>query len=142
MGRELARCLLFISLACAVVFILGCGTKIDTAEKLAVALKRQGVNYQTIEQVDAKHPKVDEAIAIKGANLWVEILRIEDEKTYKLFMGMGLFLFAVEKKVEKDLPDMPVNMLSKKPFVIVIRQEPEEGAIKEALNRIFPQKDD
>ncbi len=78
MGRELVRCLLFVCLAYAVVLIVGCGTKIDTAEKLAAALKRKGVNYQTIEQVDAKHPKVDEAIALKGDNLWVEILRIED----------------------------------------------------------------
>jgi hypothetical protein len=92
--------------------------------------------------VDVSVGKVDEAIALKGENLWVEILRIEDERTYKLFMGMGLFLFAVEKEVGKDLPDMPANMISKKPFVIVVRQEPEKGAIKEALNRIFPPKDD
>lgn len=141
MDRQLARCPWFVFISLTAVLILGCG-KIDTAEKLAAALKRKGIDYHTIEPVDApagRFAKVDEAIALKGDNLWVEILRIEDQRTYKLFLGSAVFLFAVEKKADKDLPGMPVNVLSKKPFLLVVREEPEKDTVKQALNKIFPE---
>jgi hypothetical protein len=144
MGGVLARYLWFIFGIYAVVLTIGCG-KIDTAEKLAAALKRKGVDYQTIEPLEApkgRFAKVDEAVALKGENLWVEIFRIEDQRTYKLFVGAGAFLFTVEKKIEKDIPDLPVTMLARKPFVIVVREEPVKDHVKQALNRIFPQKED
>ena len=102
----------------------GCGRGVDTANGLATALKRNGIEYQVIEPVDFddfSHAKIDEAIALKGDNLWVEILRIEDEKTYKLFVVSWLLLGAAETKVQQRLPGRP-DIYSKRPFVIIIRK--------------------
>ena len=141
--KSLSPLWLIISLA---VIMAACGLqRINTAEALAEALKAEGIEYLTLEPTKAPrmaYAKVDEAIAIKGENLSVEILKITDSRTYKLFLKAGVFLFAVEKKVEKDLPGMPATMLSKKPFILVVREEPEPGTVKEALNRIFPSKED
>ncbi len=121
----------------------GCGRGVDTANGLATALKRNGIEYQVIEPVDFddfSHAKIDESIALKGDNLWVEILRIEDEKTYKLFVVSWLLLGAAETKVQQRLPGRP-DIYSKRPFVIIIRKEPQKGHVKEVLKRILPEQE-
>ena len=121
---------------------VGCGRGVDTANGLATALKRNGIEYQVIEPVDVsefRYAKIDEAIALRGDNLWVEILRIEDEKTYKLFVGSWLLLGAAERKVQQRLPGRP-DIYSKRPFIIIVRKEPQKGHVKEVLKRILPEQ--
>ena len=122
---------------------VGCGKGVNTANGLATALKRNGIEYQVIEPVDSnefRYAKIDEAIALKGDNLWVEILRIEDEKTYKLFVVSWLLMGAAETKVQQRLPGRP-DIYSKRPFVIIIRQEPQKGHVKEVLKKILPEQE-
>ncbi|NOX96610.1 MAG: hypothetical protein GXO98_00805 [Nitrospirae bacterium] len=143
MGRQLPRLLLFIFLAYTVVLTVGCGKKenIDTAKKLATALKREGVNYEKIERVDTqkmKYAKMDEAIALKGNNLWVVIFRIEDKKTYEISERAVALLGRVKGSTKKRIPNLPNNIYYKKPFIILVREEPEQGEIRQALGRIFP----
>ncbi len=122
---------------------VGCGKGVNTANGLATALKRNGIEYQVIEPVDSnefRYAKIDEAIALKGDNLWVEILRIEDEKTYKLFVVSWLLMGAAETKVQQRLPGRP-DIYSKRPFVIIVRKEPQKGHVKEVLKRILPEQE-
>jgi hypothetical protein len=56
-----------------------------------------------------------------------------------MFAGMGVFICAIELKDSKILGGKS-SIYSKKPFVIIIRQEPEKGQIKAALGKILPAK--
>ncbi len=122
---------------------VGCGRGVDTANGLATALKRNGIEYRVIEPVDSnefRYAKIDEAIALKGDNLWVEILRVEDEGTYKLFVASWLLLGAAETKAQQRLPGRP-DIYSKRPFIIIVRKEPQKGGVREVLKRILPEQE-
>ena len=54
---------------------------------------------------------------------------------------MGVFLGAVEVKTGQPLPGKP-DMFVRKPFIIIVRQEPEKGQVKAALKRVFPAKEE
>ena len=128
----------------AIVSLASCGSSVETANELAEALEKEGIEYDSIEKVGtfrSKYAKIEEAIALKGDNLNVEIYRIEDRRTYKAFCGSVLLLAVAEKKTGQRLPGRP-SLYPKKPFVIVVRQEPEAGVVKRALENILPQKED
>ncbi len=114
--------------------------KIGTAQELAHALKQKGVQFQKIEPLDTsklKSARPEEAIALKGDELWIEIFRIEDKRTFKLFAATGMMLAGVEANAKKPIPGKP-DAFIRRPFVILVRQEPEKGAVKHALMKIFP----
>lgn len=122
---------------------VGCGKKIDSAKDLAEAFKRNGIQYRATKPVDLtqfRHARIDEAITLKGDELSIEIFRITHEKTYKLFAASSLILTAAEKKTEQRLPGRP-DIYSRKPFIIIVREEPHKGDVKKALNKILPEKD-
>ncbi|MFC1739318.1 hypothetical protein ACFL1G_09760 [Planctomycetota bacterium] len=117
----------------------GCGKDIETVEELAEELKKEGMQYTSIERKSApglKYGRIDEAFVLQGEELNVEIYRIEDRRTYKAFAGVALLLAVAERKTGEPLPDKP-KLYSKKPFVIVVRREPETGCIKDVLDNIF-----
>lgn len=128
---------------CAMILVVGAGCmdrqKIETAADLAGALQREGLDYAT--QVPAALPKmragrIDEGISLQGDGLSVDIIRIEDERTYKAFRGMGALLGVAEATAGQRLPQRP-DLYSHQPFVIVVREEPNPGQIQKALNAIF-----
>ncbi len=140
MFRKLIKILIFTLVAICIITMTSCAIKVSTADELAEALKGEGINYDLKEPVDItkmRHARVNEAIALKGENLSIEIYRIEDERTYEIFLKTVVFLYAVDKKVEGGLPKLPKNTISKKPFVIVIREEPEKGYVKRVVNKIL-----
>jgi len=119
----------------------GCASsqKPQTAAELAAALQRHGITV--VEQKPAALPKmqygrIEEGITLTGENLSVDIIRIEDERTYKAFVGMGAVLGAAERKTGERLPLRP-DIYSQKPFVIVVRQEPTPGQVKQALDAVL-----
>jgi hypothetical protein len=131
---------LFIVFIVGVTSIFNCGKKeIDTAQKLADALKKEGVKYQSFEQVETKLRKVNEVIALTGDSLRIEILRIEDEMAYKTAVVAALFRLKFDKDKE-DAENKLQDVFYKKPFLVMIKQEPAKGEIKQALNKIFPKK--
>ena len=145
MTGRVIRYLISIFIAC-IVLIVNCGKKgIDTAEKLANALKNQGVNYQVIEKVRHKmeFAKIDEAIALKGDSLWIEIFRIENPKSYNLGVQAVQMRLIVENKMKVEPEDKIEDAFFKRPFIIVIKQEPEKGFTKQVLmNKIFPKTEE
>jgi len=129
-------------LVLGVTLIIGSGTTVDTVDDLATALKQNGIVYRTREAVDLsqfKYAKIDEAVALKGNKLWIEIFHITHEKTYKSFAGSSVLLAAAEAKTQRKFPGNP-DIYFKKPFIIIVRQEPQKGNVKKALKEIFPEK--
>lgn len=119
------------------LFTCSKSNKIDTVQKLADALKKQGIKFQAIEEGETKLPKVDEIIVLTGDSLRVEILRIEDETALKT----AVFALKLRLKFDKDKEldeDKLQDIFNKKPFVVMIYQEPETGIVNRALNKIFP----
>jgi hypothetical protein len=126
-----------------ILFLLVCGCtgmeKIETATDLAAALQRGGLDYATREP--AKLPKmqygrIDEGITLAGDGLSVDIVRIEDERTYKAFLGAGAILGVAEAKTGQRLPERP-DLYSKGPFVIIVREEPSPGEVKQVLDAVL-----
>jgi hypothetical protein len=129
-----------LGLVFTVVFA-GCErvAKPQTAAELAAALQRQGISVAN--QAPAALPKmrygrIEEGVTLTGDNLSVDIIRIEDERTYKAFLGMGTLLAVAEQKTGERLPQRP-EIYSQKPFVIVVRQEPTPGQVKRALDAVL-----
>lgn len=145
MSRGFVRVLLFSFIAYTFLLNINCQKKgIDTAVKLAEALKKEGINYQTIEDVEIKlkFAKIDEEMALKGDNLWLQVFRIEDEKSYKTSVAALVLRLGLEKEIEGEQTDKPKDVFIKKPFLVMIMQEPEEGVVKQALNKIFPKTEE
>ncbi len=112
--------------------------------KLAEALKKEGINYQTIEEVEIKlkYAKIDEEIALRGDDLWLQMFRIEDEKSYKTSVTALMFRLAMEKEIENEQTDKVKDIFIKKPFIVMIMQEPEDGVVRQALNKLFPKQEE
>jgi hypothetical protein len=120
------------------ILLFGCGktNKIDTAEKLANALKKQGVIFNSVEEGETKLRSVNEILVLTGNSLRIEILRIENETAYKT----AIFAVSARLKFDKnteDGEDKLQDVFYKKPFLVMIYQEPETGIINRALNKIF-----
>ncbi len=128
---------LFVFTTYILLFSCSKSSKIDTAEKLANALKKQGVIFQSIEEGDTKLRKVDEITVLTGDSLRVEILRIEDETAYKTAVFAVRLRLKFDKEKEGDENKLQ-DIFYKKPFLVMIYQEPETGIVNRALNKIFP----
>lgn len=83
-----------------------------------------------------KHGRIDEGITVKSDRLSVDIVRIEDERTYKAFLGMGALLGVAEAKAGQRLPKRP-DLYSRRPFVIIVREEPAPGQVKQILEAVL-----
>lgn len=145
MNRGFLRSLLFSFIALIFLLNINCQKNvIDTAVKLAEALKKQGIDYQTIEEVEIKlkYAKIDEEIALRGDDLWLQMFRIEDEKSYKTSVTALMFRLAMEKEIENEQTDKVKDIFIKKPFIVMIMQEPEDGIVRQALNKVFPKPEE
>ncbi len=145
MSKRFLKSILFSFIT--LIFLLNiCCQKngIDTAMKLAEALKKEGINYRTIEEVEIKlkYAKIDEEIALRGDNLWLQMFRIEDEKSYKTSVTALMFRLAMEKEIENEQTDKVKDIFIKKPFIVMIMQEPEDGVVRQALNKLFPKQEE
>jgi len=129
--------------ASAILVLLfgGCtrAERIETAGDLAKALQREGLAYATQEPAslpDMKYGRIDEGVTLAASGLSVDIIRIEDKRTYKAFLGMGALLVAAERKTGERLPGRP-DIYSRRPFIVVVREEPNPGDVKRALNAVL-----
>ncbi len=130
-----------VSIITLAVALAGCATapRITTADDLAQALKQGGIAYDTAEPFDFSGmapARIDEGLGLSGQNLEVAILRITDERTYKMTANAA-FLLAVVKDRAPNLPAPPPDLYLSKPFAIVIRLEPEAGQVRAALKKIL-----
>lgn len=125
---------IFLSIGCS----LGCSPKINDAEKLALALKNQGLNYQELSCLKEKprYIKIDQAIELKGENLHLKIFKITNKKNYKQFFAAVVLVGGIKKRIG-DVVKISAAY-SKPPFIILVIEEPRSGQTKAALNKIFP----
>lgn len=131
-----------ISLLVALI-AAGCALqpKIETAADLAAALKRNGIAFSATEPIDVANipiARIDEGLSLTGENLQIEILRITDDRTYKITSSATSILLLVKAKAP-EMPQQPPDVYLSKPFAVIIRAEPTEGAVRAALEKIIPE---
>lgn len=124
----------------ATLALLACRSDgIDTAAKLADALKEAGIAWSQsgpIERGRIKPPRaIDEAILLEGEDLRIEVYRVENEKWFKT-AALGLTL---RRSYEpEDSENALVDVFVRHPFLVAVSEEPSEYEVREALRRILP----
>lgn len=115
------------------------GDNIENIEELSLKLESQGFNLvseDTLDLTSLTHARIEEAVLIQGENLEIEIYRIEDQRTFKLFIGSGILISRIEDELG-DSSEILAEMWFKKPFIVIIREEPLPGSVVEALDELF-----
>ena len=130
-------------IAAGLVIASGCGTGgFDTATKLAEALENEGIEYESVGEVKRGGKRVprfiDEAISLTGEGLRVEIFRVENEKYFKMAAAAVWLRRGVEAQVDGDPDEEIEDAFIRRPFVVAIIREPEQGLVKQTLERILP----
>jgi len=111
-----------------------------TAQGVADGLEANGISYDSIQQAkkpEGRHFRFDEGIVLVADDLWVEIIRIEDERTFGIAEDASGLFKITEAVVGRELPGKP-ELYTRQPFLIIVRQEPEQGQVLEALNEVLP----
>ena len=111
----------------------------NTAE-LGAELKKSGVAWDST--APAPQPKggrvrFDEAVILKGVDLWVELIRIDDKRIYDLAESASQLLTISEAVAGQPFPGKP-KVYTRQPFLVIVRQEPAEGSVLAALNEVMP----
>lgn len=127
----------------AIGVLAGCGViapaKLETADDLAAALDRKGIDYDTSEPVDVsgfRFARIDEGVVLRGTDRRIDILRVEDERTFKIAKTANALLNFAEDKVGQEIPGKPV-IFSRHPFIVIIRGEDETGPTARALESLL-----
>lgn len=116
-------------------------TRIETVDDLAKALKNKGVSYDSATPLDVSgiaFAQIEEGVRITGNGLHVELLRVEDDRTFKVVSGASALL----KFLDESLGDAPVNppdVIARDPFVVIIQAEPEPGQVRRVLEQLLPE---
>ena len=121
-------------LAACLLAAYGCGRGgIGSVEELAEALRQHGVAYEVSETAALASIRAG-GIRLMGENLKVEIYLIDDEKDMKLAATAAAFAAMGQSKVAGA---SPLKAYVRKPFLIIVRQEPVEGQVRAALESVF-----
>lgn len=130
MRREALPVMLAICIAAA----LGCGRHgPQTSAELVAALKAEGVAYDVAETTALPTIRSD-GLRLKGDSLDVEVLRIEKEGELRAAVAAVALVTGLEGE-GVGAPELQSYVF--KPFLIIVRREPQEGQVGEALKRIF-----
>ena len=132
----------FLLLAAAA--LSGCrpSGSVDTVARLAGALKKEGIAWETIVPIERGRGRVKAAVAeafeLAGDSLLVEVYRVEDEKFFKTAAVALMLRAGLEPEhSENALRDVCVH----RPFLLAVVEEPEERAVRRALEQVFPGPD-
>lgn len=129
------------SCAIAVLAFCGCGLKpsISGVEDIGKQLIANGIvveSTETLPQPESRYIRFDETLALNGPELRVEIIRINDERVYKNFARAGAIIAIGEVAAEQRFPGRP-DLYMSKPYVIIVRQEPQKGQVQAALEKVL-----
>lgn len=124
-----------LTLACT-----ACNSKptINNAADLTAQLQRSGLNIESQEQLPkpkGRHFRWDEGVGLNGPDLRIEIIRIDDEKIYKIAVSAGVIIALGENEAGQRFPGRP-DIYYSQPYMIVVRQEPQKGQVQAALQEI------
>ena len=125
--------------AIVLVTLSACQQPVESAVDVAVALQEQGVTVDETRALNSnfRYAKIDEGLSLSGDQLQLDILRIEDDKTYELALQARGLMAAVGEAADTEVL-APPEFYSRKPYIIVIRQEPKDGQIVAILEKILP----
>jgi hypothetical protein len=114
--------------------------KIETADDLADTLVKKGLNVDTREPIDFPDmtiAKIDEGIQLSGPDTTIDILRIEDTRTYDVFHDAQSILQLIGSKLH-DSAEQPPVVVSGRPFVVVIREAPDRDKVAALIREVLP----
>ncbi len=132
--RHVALLGLGLTIACAAP------PPIETVEDLTKALENNGITFDSATRVDLSgmgFAQVDEGVRLTGDGVHVELLRVEDEGTFKIVSSLGGLLKALNDKLG-EAPLHPPDVIARYPFVVVVRKEPDTGRIRRIVDRVLP----
>ncbi|MFP4501058.1 MAG: hypothetical protein ACLFTT_08670 [Candidatus Hydrogenedentota bacterium] len=123
----------------------------DSVSAWADAL-RDTAGFPNAEQAPAELPsmrraQIDASTALADDGLRIEILKITDERTWKAFLGASMIMTGTQSRMfdvmQHDEPDGASDTLKQPkvypapPYVVVVREEPEDGMVERAFERII-----
>lgn len=131
------------SIAAMVALGSGCtGSKsYGTVDALLGAMQSRGLQFEErgpVPMPQGRHFRFDEGVRVSAADLWVEIIRIDDPKVFDIARSASALLVLTEADAGRALPGKP-EIYPRQPFVVVVRQEPEPGQVLRILNTVLPE---
>ena len=69
--------------------------------------------------------------------LWVELIRIDDERTFNLALDASAILTVAEATAGRSFPGK-ATVHARQPFLVVVRQESAAGQVRQALDQAMP----
>lgn len=117
---------------------------IESADDLASALRRRGIEFQQSEPLEfseLRFAKIDEGRRLSGEGLRIDILRIEDRRTYEMARSAQSLLTALAGAAAQEVLEPP-TVVARHPFVVVIYAEPEPGKTRRIVEEILPDRPD
>ncbi|GMV91057.1 MAG: hypothetical protein AMXMBFR82_08350 [Candidatus Hydrogenedentota bacterium] len=132
----------FLTASVIVLALAGCtmAPQINTAGDLVAKLQKKGVSIKSQEPAptpQGQHFRFDEGITVKGDNLWIDILRISDQKVFNIAKDASGLLVIAEAEAGQEIPGKP-ETYTRYPFVVIIRQQPQGADLLTALKTILP----
>ena len=127
---------LLVCIAVCVLALAGCGPGgPQTAQELAAALKEHGVAYDVSETAALPRIRAD-GLRLRGEGLEVEIYCIEDEGELELASTAAMMAVAGQSQTAQGVRLRPYV---KKPFLVIVRREPQPDQVRSALDQAFPE---
>jgi hypothetical protein len=114
--------------------------RIATADELIARLRQAGVAIESQEPAPmptGNYFRFDEGIRVKGTDLFLDILRIEDRRVFDIAKSAGKLLAVAEVSAGQHIPDNP-EVFARHPFVVIIRQQPAGATLEPTLAKLLP----
>jgi hypothetical protein len=112
----------------------------STAEELAEVLRAHGIPYDSATQIaDGRwtFTEIDDALTLTGEGTHVEILRIDDAETFEAAERASSRFASFQGGIVLN-PQKVTRVFTRRPFVVVIREEPMPGQIVAILEEVLP----
>ncbi len=126
-------------LAVGVMLLLaGCSKGPTTATGLAGLLSKEipgGVVTGLSNPPQIPRIRIDDSALLQTTGLKVEILKAGDTRSFKFLQGAGTIVGIANVKAKGKLPDAP-SVIAKWPWVLIVREEPRPGSVREAFSRV------
>lgn len=137
---ERARAVGFISMWAITVSACTSAPRIVVVDDLVAQLRNAGIRIDT--QGPAPRPtgqyfRFDEGVRVKGPNLFLDILRIEDRHVFDIAKSAGAILALADASAAQPIPDNPA-VYARHPFVVIVREQPEAAGLHGTLAKLLP----
>ncbi len=114
--------------------------RIENSADVIAYLQQAGIQIDSQEQApkpSGEYFRFDEGIRVKGPELFLDVLRIEDRRVFDIAKSAGRLLVVTEAVAGQPIPDSPA-VFARHPFVVVIRKQPQPSAVEQTLAKLLP----